>query len=154
MSNDGVKFGNNGLIDLKPGFSPLRGLPVHAWFSASARPRCQRRPIQPILKAPAEARSEAQSTLQSQTAKTDVVEDLEARSLKFPLNLNRSHKCLSRTKASVDVPSANRNQKCASRQEALEDLNATIHGKCQSHNSISKNSQDLFCLFGKIESSC
>ena len=67
--------------------------------------------VQPMLMEPAEARREARSTRQSPTAKTKAVEDLEAQSPKFPLNLNQIQKCSSRTKASVEALTANRSQK-------------------------------------------
>ena len=78
---------------------------------ALALRQCRRRPNQPMLMAPAEAHREARSTRQSPTAKTKAVEDLEAQSPKFPLNLNQIQKCSSRTKASVEALTANRSQK-------------------------------------------
>ena len=63
-------------------------------FSAGARPRCRRRPNQPMLMAPAEARREARRARQSPNANPEAVEDLEARSPKFPQNLNRKPEVL------------------------------------------------------------
>ena len=74
---------------------------------ALARGQCRRPPAvlappQPAnaakLMVPAEARREARSTRQCPTATIKAVEDLEARSQKFPPNLNQSPKCSSGTR--------------------------------------------------------
>ena len=111
--------------------------------------------VQPMLMAPAEAYREARSTRQSPKAKIKAVKDFEAWSPKFPPNLNRSPKRLSRTKASVEARSANR-PKCASKLEALVevgilDFDANVDCKCQEHNSISKELSRGSYLICKIE---
>ena len=96
--------GMTGFTDRRAALAWL--LPFHALFRrllwAGTRQWCWRRPNQPMLMAPAEEYREAQSTGQRPSAKTKPVEDLEAQSLKFPPNLNRSPKCSSRTKASAN----------------------------------------------------
>ena len=90
---------------------------------ACASQRCQRRPDQAMLMASTQARREALCTRQSSKDKTEAVDDLGAQSQKFLMNLNQSHqKCLTGTKASVEIWSMNRSQNCALKPEALVEL--------------------------------
>ena len=113
----------------------------------------------PMLMAPAEARREARSKRQSPKAMTEEVEDLEARSQKFPTNLNRSPKCqttlLVKDQSKRGSPKHESKPKGGSQEEVLMevgilDFDATIYCKCQEHNSISKG--DL-TFFAKLKNS-
>ena len=123
-----IHKGITGFIDSRAGCCGR--LPARALFrrspaaSAGARPRCWRPPAMLAPPQPTDAdgtRRSAQGSpkhASSSTAKTEAVEDLEARSPKFPRNLNRSPKCFkdqSKPEARIEARNARRSRKRSSK---------------------------------------